>query len=115
MSYQIHKHTAEIPVLFSLKTSASSFHFYVHPLPHFFYFDYNPSTNTHIICALSISICKNIHQANSAIYATTLSLGYGDLSPCAINQETELCAVCPQELIISSIGKEGLDLITGTK
>lgn len=44
-----------------------------------------------------------------------LSLGHRDLSPCAINQEMELCAVCPQELIISSIGKEGLDLITGTK
>lgn len=41
--------------------------------------------------------------------------GGGDLSPRAINQETELRAVCPRELIISSIGKEGLDLITGTK
>ncbi len=49
------------------------------------------------------------------MHLTTLSLDYKAPSSRAINQEMELHAVHPQELIISSIGKEGLDLITGTK
>lgn len=36
-----------IPVHFSFKTSASSFHFYIRTLPHIFF---NPSSNTHIFC-----------------------------------------------------------------
>lgn len=44
-----------------------------------------------------------------------LGPGCRDLPLCAIKQEAELCAVCPRELIISSIGKGKRDLITGTK
>lgn len=62
--------------------------------------------------SLSIPICSNIHQAMSTIYdLTMLSLGSRDLSPRAINQETELCAFCPLELIISSIGKKAWILL----
>lgn len=84
MSYHLHEHTDETPVFFSFKTSTSSL---ISPCTpsHIFYSDYNPSTNTPIICPLSISICKNIHQAKSAICATMLSLGCTDLPLCAIN------------------------------
>lgn len=40
-----------------------------------------------------------------------LDLGSRDLSPHAINQETELRAVYPRELIISSIGKKAWILL----
>lgn len=33
---------AQIPVHFSFKTSASSFHFHIHTLPHIFFSDFNP-------------------------------------------------------------------------
>lgn len=45
------------------------------------------------------------------MHLTELGPGSGDVSPRAMNQDTELSEVCPQELIISSIGKKAWILL----
>lgn len=62
----------------------------------------------------SRNVCK-LRNSAQACLSITLSLSLSAfLSPHAINPKIKLYAVCPQELIISSIGREGLDLITET-
>lgn len=45
------------------------------------------------------------------MHLTMVGRGGGDVSLCAMNQDTELNEVCPQELIISSIGKKAWILL----